>query len=217
MRACARPGCGDGLPGASEPCDDGNLIDGDSCSNACTLPCRDVAVFEVEGQRIVIDRYEASRPDATAVSEGLSTARACSRVGVLPWSQASLATASAACAAAGGHLCTRDEWLFACAGETQARPYPYGYVWQSGACNGYRGAFNLLARSGEFAGCETPEGVFDLVGNLHEWVSTGQPSDHASGGSYRLTALAVSQRLDSCWADVTVVPAIDVGFRCCGP
>ncbi len=34
--------CGDGLIGADEPCDDGNQIDLDGCSNTCTLPtCSD--------------------------------------------------------------------------------------------------------------------------------------------------------------------------------
>jgi formylglycine-generating enzyme required for sulfatase activity len=30
----------------------------------------------------------------------------------------------------------------------------------------------FLAKSGEYEGCGTPDGVYDLVGNLHEWVST---------------------------------------------
>ncbi len=29
----------------------------------------------------------------------------------------------------------------------------------------------FLAKTGEYAGCSTAEGVSDLVGNLHEWVS----------------------------------------------
>ena len=32
------PRCGDGLVGAGEACDDGNQVDDDECSNACTLP-----------------------------------------------------------------------------------------------------------------------------------------------------------------------------------
>jgi cysteine-rich repeat protein len=33
----ADPICGDGILGPAEPCDDGNLVDGDGCSAACTV------------------------------------------------------------------------------------------------------------------------------------------------------------------------------------
>lgn len=214
---CAAPGCGDGWPGPDEPCDDGNLDDADGCTSACRLPCRDVAVLTLAGERVVIDRYEASRPDASADGPGQQDERACSRVGVVPWFGLDYAAAAAACAASGAHLCTQDEWLVACAGAALARPYPYGSFWEAGVCNGYRGATNVLAGTGEYDECLTPEGVYDLVGNVHEWIDTGEPDDFVAGGSYKLTALAVSQRLDSCWAQITVVPAEDVGFRCCGP
>ncbi|MBM4319358.1 MAG: DUF4215 domain-containing protein, partial [Deltaproteobacteria bacterium] len=217
LDVCAAPGCGDGLLGDDEPCDDGDLDDNDGCTSLCRLPCRDVAVFLANGQRLVIDRYEASRPDASAASEGVSAAKACSRPGVLPWTQADFAQAEAACQAAGGHLCMREEWQLACMGEDYARMYPYGSYWQAGLCNGYRGASNQLALTGQHDECVTPQNIYDLVGNLHEWVVTGTPDRYVLGGSYKLTALAVSQRLDSCAAQITVIPAADVGFRCCGP
>ena len=34
-----RAGCGDGVLGALEQCDDGNLVDADGCSGACELEC----------------------------------------------------------------------------------------------------------------------------------------------------------------------------------
>ncbi len=218
MRVCAPPGCGDGVPLQGEACDDGNLDDTDGCLSDCTLPCRDVAVILLaDGRRLVIDRYEASRPDATMDSEGVSSERACSRPGVVPWTHATYEEAVRACDAAGGHLCTREEWEAACMGPTLERNYPYGDYWISGACNGYRGTENQLAGTGEFLRCSTPDGVYDLVGNLFEWIASDDPEHYVRGGSYRLTALAVSQRLDSCWAEITVAPGgEDLGFRCCG-
>src|SRR5512139_1309764 len=41
--------CGDGLLGAGEECDDGNLADGDCCTSQCTVPpsCDDGSVCTV--------------------------------------------------------------------------------------------------------------------------------------------------------------------------
>ncbi|WAS99329.1 hypothetical protein [Nannocystis punicea] len=33
---CTEPTCGNGVKEESEPCDDGNKVDGDACTNACT-------------------------------------------------------------------------------------------------------------------------------------------------------------------------------------
>ena len=63
-----------------------------------------------------VDRYEASRPDATASAAGSDDSRALSVAGVLPWQVASNELAESACAAAGKRLCTADEWGRACAG-----------------------------------------------------------------------------------------------------
>ena len=43
-----------------------------------------------------------------------------------------------------------------------------------------------LAKTGAYEGCRSPEGVFDMVGNLHEWVDEAVgPHDrgHFRGGS----------------------------------
>jgi formylglycine-generating enzyme required for sulfatase activity len=105
--------------------------------------------------------------------------------------------ATRACRAAKKRLCSMDEWRRACEGKRHAT-YPYGSRLRANACNSYKthllsqmfgtnaGAwkydesFNspklleepgFLAKTGEYEACESQEGVFDLVGNLHEWVS----------------------------------------------
>jgi sulfatase modifying factor 1 len=124
------------------------------------------------------------------------TYEARSESGVFPQAYVSRSEAQAACANAEKRLCSRREWQRACKGAL-GTTYPYGQRRQPGRCNTERphllsirfGAdpgrwayaqFNdptlnqepgFLARTGEHAGCVGDEGVHDLVGNLHEWVS----------------------------------------------
>lgn len=120
-----------------------------------------------------------------------------SAAGVFPQAYLSRKEADRACTSAGKRLCSYDEWRRACRGRA-GHFYPYGAKGVRGACNSskphllpqlfggnarvwkYDEHFNspllnqkdgYLARSGAFSDCESREGVFDLVGNLHEWVS----------------------------------------------
>ncbi|MCK5806572.1 MAG: SUMF1/EgtB/PvdO family nonheme iron enzyme, partial [Lentisphaeria bacterium] len=90
----------------------------------------------IDGQ-FCIDRYEASRADATAVSQGTSTAPPLCQAGVLPWFSMSLtlSDASAACAQAGKRICTTKEWKKACAGPKRT-VYSYGDTYTPTTCNG---------------------------------------------------------------------------------
>jgi formylglycine-generating enzyme required for sulfatase activity len=116
--------------------------------------------------------------------------------GAFPQAYISRVEAAAACANAGKRLCTLAEWRRACEGPSHAI-YPYGNARETGRCNTDKvhlltmrfGAdarrwsyedFNdptldqepgFLARAGAFERCVGELGVFDLVGNLHEWVS----------------------------------------------
>ena len=117
--------------------------------------------------------------------------------GVFPQGYISRVEASAACANAGKRLCSAREWLRACEGP-EKRVYPYGNRARGDACNTgkphlmqklfgpdmriYRfdAHYNspklnrypdFLAKTGEHTTCVNDTGVFDLVGNLHEWVS----------------------------------------------
>ncbi|MFO0757997.1 MAG: SUMF1/EgtB/PvdO family nonheme iron enzyme [Byssovorax sp.] len=104
--------------------------------------------------------------------------------------------ATLACKNAGKRLCSRAEWSRACRG-SKGFHYPYGARVKAGACNSGKGhlltrffgpdarawkyeeSFNnpkldqepgFLAKTGEYGDCQAA-GVFDMVGNLHEWVS----------------------------------------------
>ncbi|MDI1448350.1 SUMF1/EgtB/PvdO family nonheme iron enzyme [Polyangium sp. 6x1] len=127
---------------------------------------------------------------------------AMSGAGFYPQAYISRVEAAEACGHAGKRLCSRAEWTRACKGSKGYR-YPYGNKGQRGACNTgkihllekfygrSRGAwtyevFNdpkldrepgFLAKSGEYETCGSDEGAFDMVGNLHEWVSDAVDSD----------------------------------------
>ncbi len=92
------------------------------------------------GSSWCIDRYEASRPDASADDPGSDGSRAVSCAGVLPWAAnpmtaAAFADFQGACEAAGKTLCGKDQWQYACAGE-EDRAFVYGDVYDREVCNG---------------------------------------------------------------------------------
>jgi hypothetical protein len=70
-----------------------------------------------------------------------------------------------------------------------------------------------LTRTGERAGCTNPYGVFDMVGNLHEWVE--DPDGTFQGGYYLDTHI----NGDGCNYRTTAHPMshfdYSTGFRCC--
>jgi hypothetical protein len=61
-----------------------------------------------------IMKYEASRPDARAGTQGTLTTRPCARAGVQPWANIKHAEAQTACASVGARLCSEQEWHRAC-------------------------------------------------------------------------------------------------------
>lgn len=137
----------------------------------------------------------------------------------LPVRDVSAAEAERFCQAEGGRLPTRDEWLFAAAGSA-GRRYPWG---QTGlVCR--RATFGLEegpcatgASDPELAGARpdgrSPEGVYDLAGNVAEWAREPDGSYRAHGGSFRSR---LAGELKS-WAEEGL-PSADraphVGFRC---
>lgn len=93
------------------------------------------------------------------------------------------------CAAEGKRLCHAEEWTQACEGPSHT-PYPYGFERNSEACNHDKPYIfpddfayqNLETRAAEVArvnqsepsgsrpACVSSYGVFDMTGNVDEWV-----------------------------------------------
>ncbi|MDP9033543.1 MAG: formylglycine-generating enzyme family protein [Myxococcota bacterium] len=167
-----------------------------------------------------------------------ATIRAVSAENTVPQGYISRDDADRACHQAGKRLCRDEEWLTACRGDPP-HIFPYGDSHQKGACNDsgrsplrelypdspdtYRdGPMNdprlnqrpaTLAKSGAFARCTNGYGVFDLVGNLHEWVMSARPTFR--GGYY----LDTHFNGDGCSYHTTAHGAdyhdYSTGFRCC--
>ncbi|MDP8254260.1 MAG: SUMF1/EgtB/PvdO family nonheme iron enzyme [Candidatus Alcyoniella australis] len=93
--------------------------------------------------------------------------------GVEPRNYVNWHEAGELCAQQGKRLCTEDEWDRACSG-VEGREYCYGDRLESSRCNwgGGDGQSGPRRPSGSFPECVTPEGIFDLNGNLSEWTST---------------------------------------------
>ncbi len=167
--------------------------------------------------------------------------------GFMPQAYVSRNEAAAACRLAGKRLCTGPEWRRACRGKGKTL-YPYGAEEIPGRCNtgkphlptilfgmnstAVNGNANynspqlaqepgFLAKAGEYAGCVTGDGVFDMDGNLHEWVSdrpNGSPLHPRAvfvGGFFSSTpehgagCQHVSRRHSPLYHDYST------GFRCC--
>jgi hypothetical protein len=143
--------------------------------------------------KVCVDRYEAPNEK-----------------GEMPYALQTAYDGEEWCAARGKRLCSEDEWVRACGGP-RGRLFPYGDAYKEGVCNDDKGwlvvRWKRLAHwpqddaldeaahlyradmSGARSECVSAEGVYDLTGNVAEWVRRSQPSsrpgfDHVLKGCY---------------------------------
>ncbi len=169
--------------------------------------------------------------------------RAVSKAGVLPQAYISGKQASLACFASGKRLCAADEWERACRGPSNYQfPYgdqrragacnddvrPLHPVAEVGRLLGIAGKRlwregmnlalinqlpNTLLPTGARAECTNEYGVYDMVGNLHEWVDDAHGTFR--GGYYMDT----TKNGDGCSYQTTAhdftYHDYSTGFRCC--
>lgn len=182
-------------------------------------------------------------PHAPTVSVKGLDVRAVSRPGVVPQGYISKNEAEAACKASKKRLCGSDEWQNACRGKVPTT-FPYGDDRKAGYCNDsgraplhalhpdlgdevyasneamndprINQAPNTVAPTGKYEKCRNTYGVYDMVGNLHEWVAEVQ-NGHGTfrGGYYQDT----HRNGDGCdYRTVAHGPGYhdySTGFRCC--
>jgi formylglycine-generating enzyme required for sulfatase activity len=193
-----------------------------------------------EGSLVQIGEDGSEQPHSPYHSPERLRVRARSQRGVVPQGHISQVQAERACRAAGKRLCSNTEWLRACRG-TRGTTFPYGATREAGRCNENhtrhpvvqlfgrsRGPLwtsahmndpqlnqlpGTVARTGAFAGCTNEFGVFDMVGNLHEWTS--DPAGTFRGGYYMDTRQNGDGCLYTTRAHDVSYRDYSTGFRCC--
>ncbi len=143
--------------------------------------------------------------------------------GVLPSKGVSWYQARTACLSVGMRLCTSSQWEDACDGQpgSGGRTHSIPQAGLSQHCNVGMGAGDpqgKLHATGRNPGCRTPEGVYDLDGNLWEWTdpekqdANGLPIiDKRGSGFYS----ARSRRCDEPSGHHPPSFEGTIGFRCC--
>ncbi|MBN2192763.1 MAG: formylglycine-generating enzyme family protein [Polyangiaceae bacterium] len=166
--------------------------------------------FAIDAHEVTLDAWR--RCAVAGVCRGLPA-----REPGLPVTQVSAAEAARYCRFVGGRLPRSDEWVFAAAG-SNGRRYPWGSTGL--VCR--RAVFGLMAgpcarggRGPELAGSRpdgaTPDGIYDLAGNVAEWTLEPGGETAVRGGTY---ASRFAADLKS-WAATTATgPDERVGFRC---
>jgi hypothetical protein len=218
------------------------VVEGAACRGDMALVDSRFCIDKWEGALVQVLAAGEERPWSPydVVPEGVKV-RATTAPGVYPQAYISGAMAQFACAASGKRLCHPIEWRTACMGPRK-QLFGYGNQRETGRCNDHgrapMGHFypqvavswtlvgmtemndpqlnqweGTLMRTGESAECTNEYGVFDMVGNLHEW--TDDPNGTFQGGYY----LDTHQNGDGCGYRTTAheftYHDYSTGFRCC--
>jgi hypothetical protein len=167
--------------------------------------------------------------------------RAVSEKGALPQGYISEKQAIVACGRSGKRLCKPAEWRKACRGP-EVKKFGYGDADEPKRCNNYgispvtrlwgaemgeQGNWDYrrmnapelnqmtqtIAKTGDHEGCTNGYGVYDMVGNLHEWVD--DPEGTFIGGYFQDTHLNGDGCSYTSDAHAAYYHDYSTGFRCC--
>ena len=139
------------------------------------------------------------------------------------------------CAERGKRMCSEEEWETACEGP-ETRPLSYGWAVDKKVCNSDKGwrsvDFDKFAQGGEiadaeskklwqgtpsgrFVGCTSAFGIFDMQGNVEEWVTSRKKRSHPGslmGGFWAKPWTGCRGTND---AHEPTFVFYETGFRCC--
>jgi protein-disulfide isomerase len=131
---------------------------------------------------------------------GIEDGKAISGKHVIPATRMSWFAAQDACEKAGMRLCTEQEWLSVCQGAlavdddgdrefsddlVEGTQYPYDdfhnptLCWSAKEKETFRPVY-----TGEMPGCVSKDTIYDLVGNVEEWVGNTPETARLMGGAY---------------------------------
>jgi hypothetical protein len=192
---------------------------------------------------VLADGEEQPWSPFTSPSQAPGRVRAISQPNVVPQAYISGVQAERACAASGKRLCTAGEWEAACRGPAETTyPYgnarqkrrcndagrrvhpvaevtkrlrlPQDRMWYEGMdhplINQLEGT---LGKTGGQEDCTNEYGVFDMVGNLHEWI---EDPDGTFRGGYYMDTVKNGEGCDYATpAHSKKYHDYSTGFRCC--
>lgn len=182
-----------------------------------------------------LEDVSAEEGDRLDVRTCMDQYEAPNQKGARPLTMQSFKMAEKWCAKRGKRVCSEQEWELACEGGDR-RPWSYGWRMDKNVCNsnkawkpfdlnklaaGGEGAKEESARlwqganSGQFAACASPFGVFDLNGNLEEWVRSRKwrAHDGALMGGFWAKAWTGCRGTNDAHPSSFVF--YETGFRCC--
>jgi sulfatase modifying factor 1 len=127
--------------------------------------------------------------------------------------------ATAYCSALGRRLCTQTEWTSSCSSDGAE---PLGHEPGPGACNDYTIGGSTTVPVGSMPGCQPPaasgfSGVFDMIGNVEEWVDDCAVGDTCKPRGLSYGAGAAAPTCDQSTYAERAVTREKLGFRCCTP
>lgn len=180
--------------------------------------------------------WSAEEGATTAISVCMDQYEAPNRRGAKPYVMKSYHDAKSWCEARHRRLCTEQEWETACEG-SDLRPWAYGWKVDRKICNSDKQwmAFDAKALndpdkdvvkaelerlwqgsvSGKYLMCTSPFGVFDMMGNVEEWVATRKSRKWPGalmGGFWAKPWTGCRGTND---AHETTFAFYETGFRCC--
>ena len=124
--------------------------------------------------------------------------------GVVPYRNIPYTGAQNLCKKKGKRLCTIQEWQWACSG-LEGHSYPYGVQINEHNCN-TEGQKNVEP-SGSRIKCVGEFRVFDMVGNLFEWVTDSRGRTMIMGGP--------TSKCQDISPGMKGAAKPQIGFRCC--
>jgi formylglycine-generating enzyme required for sulfatase activity len=127
--------------------------------------------------------------------------------GIIPVTNLTVEQARLACAQRNRRLCAGDEWEAACRGKASSF-YPYGMRYDAKRCNVRDAGKRVIEAAGSWPECASAAGVYDLSGNVSEWVEEGI----TKGGS---TTDGEDGRCSRSTRRPPGASAADIGYRCC--
>jgi formylglycine-generating enzyme len=150
-----------------------------------------VSAFDLDRYEVSVRKYSACVRAGVCRSPGFRAGDARFDQPSYPITYVAWEDSAAYCAFAGGRLPTEAEWEFAARGSS-SRIYPWGNVYNARICNhgsfssdegDARDGFQGLAPIDALPEGQSPEHVFNLAGNVAEWVSDFYATD-AEGFGY---------------------------------